>query len=352
MHLREGYGRMPAFLYGWISFLIVDPGVLGSLATGTMPYLDAVLPCSMAAKKLIVCGAIAVLAAINILGLSRGAWFASILTALKIGALAFPAVYGIALGKGSLSHFVPFFSSPGGGNAGRIAGAFVLAFFSFGGWWDASKLAGEARNPEKTMPRALAIGVSIVTLLYVVVNYVLIYLVAPGKIASGEAFAVLAGEALFGRSGKVVFALVVLVSVTGSAFAMLMAAPRTYFAAARDGLFIPWVAKIDHRLGVPARAIALQACLGIACVQAFREFDRVLGFFIAPMLLFLTLAAASAYRGRDRRDWSASRIPGYPLTPLLFIVPVLLLIPMIVMQNPMESAVGLGATALACRPIC
>ena len=143
----------------------------------------------------------------------------------------------------------------------------MSAFFSFGGWWDVSKVAGEVRDPERNMPRALALGVAVVTVVFVLVSGVFLYLVPLDRVASDDAFAKLAGEALFGPSGGEVFSGIVIVVVLGSLCSVLMAQPRVYFAMARDGLFLKALGPRSIRaLGTPMRAIALQAALASALV--------------------------------------------------------------------------------------
>src|SRR5262249_17223562 len=144
---------------------------------------------------------------------------------------------------------------------GALAGGLMGAFFSFAGWWDLGKLAGEVKNPGRTLPRALAYGVAIVTLVYVLTSFAFVYLVPLDRVTSVETIASQAGEVLFGRAGGLIFSLIVVISVLGSITAVVMSAPRVYFAMARDGLFIPSVATLHQRYETPARAIALQAAL-------------------------------------------------------------------------------------------
>jgi basic amino acid/polyamine antiporter, APA family len=122
---------------------------------------------------------------------------------------------------------------------GALIGGMIAAFFSLGGWWDVSKVAGEVRAPGHHLSRALLLGVTIVTFVCVLISLVFLYLVPPERIDSRKTFAALTGEALFGRAGGVVLSLIVVVTVLGSLAALLMAMPRVYFAMARDGLFFP-----------------------------------------------------------------------------------------------------------------
>src|SRR5262249_26119717 len=154
------------------------------------------------------------------LGVSPGARVMGALAALKLGLLGFLVIWGFGLGRGEWSNLSPFWSQRPGSDPllPALGGALISAFFSFAGWWDSSKIAGEGRDPKGTMPRALVLGVSIVTVVYVTVSLVFLYLVAPERIAGGEgtAFVALAGESLFGRWGEVIFSFVVVISVAGT----------------------------------------------------------------------------------------------------------------------------------------
>jgi APA family basic amino acid/polyamine antiporter len=228
----------------------------------------------------------------------------------------------------------------------------IAAFISLGGWWDASKLAGEVRDPRRTIPRALLLGLAIVAALYIAVSVAFLYLVGPGQVASdqGQAFAALAGRVLFGRAGEVTFAAVVVVSVAGSLAAVLMAFPRVYYAMARDGLFFRNFADLDPGRSTPARAIALQAVLAIALALALSgSIDRIIGYFMVPTLAFLALAAAGVFVLR-RRPTDGSRgilaIPGFPFSTLSFLIPVLIVITLQVARDWKMAAMGLAIIAV------
>ena len=186
----------------------------------------------------------------NTLGISPGSRVMGALAALKLGLLGFLVIWGFGLGRGDWSNLTPFWSQRPGSDPflPAVGLALVGAFIAFAGWWDVSKIAGEVRDPKRTMPRALVLGVSIVTVVYVAVSVVFLYLVSPEQIAADSgAFAALAGDALFGRRGEVIFSLVVVISVAGSLAAVLMAAPRVYFAMARDGIFFASFGAVDPR---------------------------------------------------------------------------------------------------------
>lgn len=347
VYLREAFGRPAAFLYGWVSLLAIDPGVSASLAAGVAPFVVAIVPALQGAEKAIAIATVLILATVNIVGVGFGAGVLRALTAAKLGLLAFIVLWGFGNGLGDWSNFVPFADRPKDALPleEALAGGLVGAFFAFGGWWDASKVAGEVRDPRRTLPRALVLGVSLVLVAYVVVSAAFLYLVPREGLATNEAFAARAGEALFGTAGGPLFAAVVVVAVFGSLGSMLMSMPRVYFAMARDGLFFPELAHVHPCLGTPVRAIAVQATLACTLVL-WGTFDEILGYFIFVSVLFMALSVAALFVLRRRA--SPLDLPpfGYPWAPAFYLLTSAALLVLLAAGNPVQSSRGLGMVAL------
>lgn len=255
-----------------------------------------------------------------------------------------------AASLGDWAHFAPFVAQhPGSDPLPRaLAAALVGAFFAFGGWWEISKFAGEATDPARTLPRALAIGVGTVTVVYLLTSATFLYLVPLERVTSGETFAAQAGEALFGLAGGRVFAGIVVVAVLGSLTALLMALPRAYYAMARDGVFFKALATVHPRFGTPARAIALQAALASALV-ASGTFNQIVAYFVFVTVLFVGLTVAGLFVLRRRAvavEDAARRTPGYPVTPTLFLVLVAALLILLAGHSPVQAALGVGIVGL------
>ena len=348
VYLREAYGPPLAFLYGWMALLVMDPGITAALAVGMSSYAGYGLGLSPIAIKILAIGVIIALAVINIRGVRPGAWLVRWLTILKLSSLIFLLLWGFGFQLGSWSNFTPLLSR--GAQSipliGALAGGMVSAFFSFGGWWDLSKLAGEVRDPARTLPKALFYGVVVITLAYLLISAVFIYLVPRERVASGETFAAQAGEALFGRVGGQVFSVVVIIAVLGSMAALMMSAPRVYFAMARDGLFIPSAASLHPRFGTPARAIVLQAALASLLV-ALGSFDEIIAYFVFVVVIFIALTVAALFVLRRRPAGEVMYLtPGYPLIPIIFLSLIVLLLVLVGSDKPKEAFLGLGVVAL------
>jgi basic amino acid/polyamine antiporter, APA family len=349
VYLKEAYGPRTAFLYGWLSLLVTDPGVTAALAVGLSSYVGYLVPLSDWGLKGVAVASIFALAAVNMLGASLGSGILRALAALKLGLLGFIVVWGFSMGHGDWSNLSPFWTQRPGSDPliGALAGALVASFFSFGGWWDASKIAGETRDAERNLPRALVLGVSIVTIVYVAISAVFLYLVSPAQIASDKsAFAALAGEALFGKPGGTIFAAIVIVTVLGSLAAILMVSPRVYYAMARDGLFFPAFAAVDPARGTPTRAVALQAVLASA-LAVTGSFDQILAYFVVPTVVFVSLTVLAVFKlRRGSATTPPLRTPGYPFSPILFLISILVLIILLVVGNPLQASIGLVVVAL------
>jgi APA family basic amino acid/polyamine antiporter len=348
VYLREAYGQRLAFLYGWKCFLVMDPGITAALAVGLSGYLGYIADLPTSGIKAVVIGIICAIAAVNICGLRLGARLMQFITAVKLGSLASIVLWAVVARPGNLSHFTPFVSQRSGSEplVVALAVALVAGFFSFGGWWDLSKLGGEVRDPARTLPRAMAIGVVAVTVVYILTSAVFLYLVPLERVTSGETFAAQAGETLFGSAGSQVFSLIVIVSILGSLAGFMMAAPRVYYAMARDGVFFDFVAAVHPRFGTPARAIALQLVMALLLV-ALGTFEQIIAYFIFVTVLFIGLTVAAVFILRRRHGELAQyHIAGYPATPLFFLILVTILLVLLGSNSPKQAVLGLGVVAL------
>ena len=348
VYLREAYGPAIAFMYGWMAFLVMDPGLTALLAVGLATYAGYILKLSALGMKVVAIATILIVALINIHGLKLGAGIVRVITFLKLGLLAFVFLWGVGFQLGNWSNFTPFITRPPNSIPllGALAGGMMAAFFSFAGWWDLGKLAGEVKNPGHTLPRALTYGVTIVTIVYLLTSFAFFYLVPLDQVTSGETFAAQAGEVLFGRTGGLIFSLIVVISVLGSITVVVMSAPRVYFAMARDRLFIPSVAMLHPRYETPARAIALQALLASVLVLA-GNFKEIMTYFMFVVVLFVALSVAALFKFR-REDSSDIRFltPGYPVTPILFLVMMAVTLFLLAADKPIPAFRGVVVVAL------
>lgn len=345
VYLREVYGPRVAFLYGWKCLLIMDPGITAALAAGAAAYVSYLVPLDAFGTRTVAIALILMFAAIHIVGVGPGTRVLMLLTALKVALIAGLIVLAFAAVTDGWRHFVPFIARRPGAPpmAPALAGAYVGAFFSFGGWWEMTKLAGEIRDPARTLPKALWIGLTCITLLYIAATVAFIYAIPIEQIEGGNAFVAQLGGALVGRGGGIALACVVLICILGSLGAIMMFAPRLYFAMAQDGVFPVAAAALHPRFGTPARAIAVQAALASVLVL-LGTFDTIVAYFVFITVLFIALTVAATFLVR-RRD-PAFSVPGHPWTAVIFLVTVSLLLLLLALNNPLQAVLGMGIVAL------
>ena len=347
VYLREVWGKPVAFLYGWMDLLVLDPGLTAALAVGLTGYFAYLVPLSPAAQKIFAIIVVVFVGVINILGARIGAEFLKALTILKVATLLFIIVYGFAGGFGSWGNFTPFFAVPEK-PFDALAGGIVGAFFAFAGWWEMTRMAGEVENPQKNIPRALIIGIVAITAIYILTSAVFIYLVPTSAVADEKAFAAQVGEALFGRTGGVVFASIVVVSVLATLIAYLMVAPRVYYAMAQDGLFFKKFGELHPRFGTPHLAILIQ--IVFACTLVLTgNFDEIISYFFFVVVFFIALTAAGVFR-IHRRAFDGYKTFLYPLTPVFFLLVTGVVLLMLAMKEPRRSFLGV-AVVLSGLPV-
>jgi APA family basic amino acid/polyamine antiporter len=343
VYLREVWGRAVAFLYGWMDLLVLDPGLTALLAVGLTGYFVFLVPLSDFNQKLFAMAVVIILGLLNILGARLSANVLKVLTFLKIGTLLFIIGFGFFGGFGDWNNFTPFFAVPKD-KFDAFAGGIMNAFFAFAGWWEITRMAGEVENPQKNLPKALAIGVAAITLIYILTSAVFLYLVPLAGITTDKAFAAQAGEVLFGKTGGIVFSAIVIVSVLATLVAYLMISPRVYYAMAKDGLFFKSFGELHPRFETPHRATIIQIIL--ACILILSgTFEQILSYFFFVVVFFIALTVAGLFR-IHKKEFSGYKTFLYPLTPIFFLLVTAVVLMMIAMKNPKESFLGVAVVLL------
>jgi amino acid transporter len=319
-YLLEGFGPVPAFLFGWAEMTVIRPCALASIATIFAEYLGYFLPLTPTAARVVAVVAIGCVALINYVGVRQAAALMNVMTTVKYSALAVLAILAFTAGSGSVSHYVPL--------CGRscelplLATALIPILYTYDGWANLSYVSGEVKNPQRTLPLALILGTFAIVVVYLVVNLAFIYLVPLPEMARSNLVAATAAQRieLLGSSGGAVIAAVVLVASFSGLNGSIMTGPRVVFAMAERGLFFRAIARVSPKFETPSVAIGLAAALGTlyACQNDFAE---LAGKFVLGSWPFYALAVAAAFVLRRRRPglprpylcW------GYPIVPALFI---------------------------------
>src|SRR5690606_35720786 len=348
VYLREAFGDGLACLYGWMVLLVLDPGLTALFGVGLASYISFIFPMGPVGQQIFALAAVVVIGGITILGTRLGAGFLKALTVLKIGTLAFIIIFGFLSGVGDWGNFEPFFAAPPD-MFGALADGVVGAFFAFAGWWEVTRIVGEVREPERNAPKILLLGVLALSVIYVATSAVFMYLVPAESVTNDEAFAALAGEALFGPAGGMVFAAAVSVSVIGTLFAYIIASPRAYYAMAGDGVFVAAVGRPHPGVGTPHLATMIQVGLASLLILS-GTCDQMLSYFFFVGIVFAGIAVAGMFRLRRRGEHSGYHAPLYPFTPIVFLLMTAVVLFFVGMRSPVETLIG-AAVVLAGIPV-
>src|SRR5437870_4715160 len=362
VYVREGFGRLPAFLFGWSELLLIRASALGAIATPFAEYflrslgLDPTRPPYDGVVHWVAALAIVLTATLNYIGVRWSALLLNVTTGAKYGALALLVLLAFAVGggggggRGDFTHF----TAPGGPVAGGLFGlALVSVMWAYDGWGDLSFVGGEVRDPERNLPRALILGTSAVVAVYVLVHAAYLYLLPIGQMAHSPLVAADAAQIILGRVGVGLVSLVVMVATFSTLLGSMLTAPRIFFALSFDGLFFKQVARVHPRFQTPWVAIVLTALLGIIYVS-FRTFQQLADQFVVAIFPFYALAAAAVFTLRRRRPPAVLprpvRVVGYPVVPALFVVATLYMLGNALWQDPLFTGLAF-AVILAGIPV-
>jgi len=332
VYIKESWGPLPAFLFGWSELVIIRAASLGAVATTFAEYALRVTGRDPAVghngdyAHYLAAAAIALTAWFNYRGVRWGSLVQNATTLAKYGGLVFIILVAFAIGLPRTGgHYTPL--APAGSFSMAPFGlALVSVLWAFDGWADLSFVGGEVKDPQRTLPRALITGTLAVIAVYLLANLAYLAVLPVETIRGSRLVAADVAQQLVGAPGVILVACTVMLSTFGTLNGSLLTAPRIFFAMADDGLFFKPVAAVHPKYNTPYVAIGLAAVLGIAFVL-LRTFEQLADAFVTAIVPFYALGVASIFVFRRRAGYAPPfRVPGYPVVPGLFVLATIYLL--------------------------
>ncbi len=346
IYLREAFGRLPAFLFGWTMALINYPGSVAAVATTFADYFCSAAGLPHLWSRPVAVGAIAFLVGINLGGIRAGAWVQNLFTMLKLGAVALVVVAGLVLARGHLG--LALAEDPAAPrDSMALVGAMLPVLFAYGGFHYLNDLAGEVKSPQRTLPLALIIGMGTVVVCYLLAN--LAYLAGLGHagLAASTAPAAEALRRLLGPAGSNWIAWGIACSTFGYCNIAIAGGARVIQTMSADGVFFRAAGRLQGAARVPRTALLALGLWAIVLTLS-GSFDRLLDYTTVGEWLAHAFGIATLfwYRRQFRDQPSPYSVPGYPWLPLLFVSVVLSVIAATAWHSPADAGMSLLIIAL------
>lgn len=331
VYIREGWGRFPAYLFGWSELVIIRAAALGAISTTFAEYLLRVIGYDPRVAPVsdwvhyVAAVAIAATGALNYLGVKWGTLVQNVLTVLKVGGLLGIEVIALGALPRTGGHFTP--AAPAG-SFGFVpfALALVSVLWVYDGWADVSFVGGEVKEPERNLPRVLIFGTLAVIALYLLANVAYLSVLTVDEMRTSKLVAADVAQRLVGSRGVDAVGVIVMISALGTLAGSMLTGPRVLWAMARDNARFRWLGAIHSRYETPSRAILIATVLGVAFVM-LRTFEQLADTFVTAIIPFYALAVAAVFPLRKKPGYSPRvRTIGYPVTPIVFVLAIIYLL--------------------------
>jgi basic amino acid/polyamine antiporter, APA family len=347
VYLRETFGPGVAFLFGW-TILLAEPAASAAIALVFAEYLGRLVPLTPTGIRLVAAALIVVIATAGYRSVRGAGAIQSVATAGKVAAIIGLVAAAVLLGDGNAGAFGSGAAStattirPTGVGLGLVA-----ALWAYTAWHDLGFVAGEVKDPGRTLPRALVAGIGVVVLVYLAANAAYLYVLPFDTLRTSSLVASDTMVRVLGAGGAAAVAVMVMVSTLGALNGSILANPRVFYAMAVEGLLFRPLGRVHPRFGTPHVAIAVYTVLALVFVWT-RSFEQLIQSFVLGTWPWLALAVAAVFVLRRRRPELVRpyRTPGYPFVPLVFIAGTLLVVGTALVEHPVTTLVGIGLTLL------
>jgi basic amino acid/polyamine antiporter, APA family len=347
VYLRETFGPGVAFLFGW-TILLAEPAASAAIALVFAEYLGRLVPLTPVGIRIVAAALILSVAAAGYRSVRGAGAIQGVATAAKVVAILALVAAAFLLGDGSAGAFGDGAASTA--TSMRWSGVglgLVAALWAYTAWHDLSFVAGEVRDPTRTLPRALVTGIGTVVLVYLAANAAYLYVLPFDTLRTSPLVASDTMVLVLGAAGAGAVAVMVMVSTLGALNGSILANPRVFYAMATEGLLFPPLGRVHPRFGTPHVAITVYALLALVFVWS-RSFEQLIESFVLGTWPWLALAVAAVMVLRRRRPDLVRpyRTPGYPMVPLVFIAGTLLVVGTALVERPVTTLAGIGLTLL------
>ncbi|MDZ7290349.1 MAG: amino acid permease [candidate division KSB1 bacterium] len=348
VYLREAYGPMWGFLYGWTAFAVISSASIAAIAIGFAQYLGYFVQLNVFGIKAIAILSIIFLTTINCFGLKFGAWTQNTFTFAKIAALVALFTLGFILPAGSSKNFLPLLPAQSWLSLlGPFGLAMVEVLWAYDGWIEITYVAGEVKNPQRHLAAAIIFSTAIVIAIYILINFAYIHVLSVPRMAHSQLVASEAATTMMGKSGAVLITLAILISMFGANNGIIFTSARIPYAMAKERLFFHALSHVHVKWRTPVTALVIQgmwACL-LALTGTYRQ---LITYVIFASWIFYAMSCGAVillrrkapYLTRPYKTW------GYPFTPLVFIFVALWLVINTIIHDPRDAAIGAGLIVL------
>ena len=329
VYIQKAFGPFWGFLFGWAQLFIIRTSPIAGLSLIVANYIGYFIPLASFERNMVAVAVVVLFGSLNYIGVEKGSLYNKFSSSVKTGGLFLFALIGLIMVKGDFSNLSETAAATGTlGPTGNIVAALMLILFSFLGWDRVGYVAGEMKDPQSVIPKSMLLGMGAITILYFGANLLYHSVIGLEGMRGSTVIASDTAVELFGSIGAGLISLMVIISATGSINGTMMAAPRLFYAMARDGLMFKWFNHIDPKFQTPTHAIIAQCTWAIVLIVVRQNFETIVAGMVFAILIFygFTTVALFKFRREDMGESGGYNLPLFPVLPAIYFIGIVTLV--------------------------
>ena len=329
VYIQKAFGPFWGFLFGWAQLFIIRTSPIAGLSLIVANYIGYFIPLASFERNMVAVAVVVLFGSLNYIGVERGSLYNKFSSSVKTGGLFLFALIGLIMVKGDFSNLSETAAATGTlGPTGNIVAALMLILFSFLGWDRVGYVAGEMKDPQSVIPKSMLLGMGAITILYFGANLLYHAVIGLEGMRGSTVVASDTAVELFGSIGAGLISLMVIISATGSINGTMMAAPRLFYAMARDGLMFKWFNHVDPKFQTPTHAIIAQCTWAIVLIVVRQNFETIVAGMVFAILIFygFTTVALFKFRRGDMGESGGYNLPLFPVLPAIYFIGIVTLV--------------------------
>ncbi|MDP6628035.1 MAG: amino acid permease [Candidatus Marinimicrobia bacterium] len=329
VYIQKAFGPFWGFLFGWAQLFIIRTSPIAGLSLIVANYIGYFIPLASFERNMVAVAVVVLFGSLNYIGVERGSLYNKFSSSVKTGGLFLFALIGLIMVKGDFSNLTETAAATGTlGPTGNVVAALMLILFSFLGWDRVGYVAGEMKDPQSVIPKSMLLGMAAITILYFGANLLYHSVIGLEGMRGSTVIASDTAVELFGSIGAGLISLMVIISATGSINGTMMAAPRLFYAMARDGLMFKWFNHVDPKFQTPTHAIIAQCTWAIVLIVVRQNFETIVAGMVFAILIFygFTTVALFKFRREDMGESGGYDLPLFPVLPAIYFIGIVTLV--------------------------